>query len=75
MLNLPLIVHVRRWRRLRRMRKSLLALSPMHRDAFRMIRLEGMSVAQTAEQLGIDKDEAERLLYELVLALIGSQSR
>jgi DNA-directed RNA polymerase specialized sigma24 family protein len=75
MLRLPLIVRFRQWRRLRRMRKALLALSPMHREAFRMIRIESLSVAQTAERLGIDKAEAERLLYEVVLALIGVTGR
>lgn len=68
----PNILGLRRWRRLRRMRKSLVALSAMHRDVFRMIRLAGLSVAQTAEELGIDSAEAERLLYEVVLALVGA---
>ena len=66
------IIGLRRWRRLRRMRKSLLALSAMHRDVFRMIRLEGLSVAQTAEELGIDNAKAERLLYEVVLVLVSA---
>ena len=66
------ILGLRRWRRLRRMRKSLLALSPMHRDVFRMIRLEGLSIAQTAQELGVNSAEAERLLYEVVLALVGA---
>jgi len=68
----PDILGLRRWRRLRRMRKSLLALTAMHRDVFRMIRFDGLSIAQTAEELGIDNAEAERLLYEVVLVLVSA---
>lgn len=47
------------------MRKYLLALTAIHRDVFRMIRLEGLSVSQAAQELGIDSAESERLLYEV----------
>ena len=68
--RLTLVGRWRKHRRLARMRKAVLALSPPHQNVFRMIRLEGLSVEGTATQLGLDPQRVEELLTEVIIALV-----
>jgi DNA-directed RNA polymerase specialized sigma24 family protein len=64
---------VRRWRkhrRLARMRKAVLALSPLHQSVFRMIRFESLLVEEAARQLDLDPQRVEELLTALIIALV-----
>ena len=64
---------VRRWRkhrRLARMRKAVLALSPLHQNVFRMIRFERLSVEEAARQLDLDPQRVEELLTAVIIALV-----
>lgn len=73
--QLPLL---KRWtmrRRLVRMRKALLALSPLHQSVFHMIRFEGMSVHQAAQQLRLPSRGVEKLLTEVIIALAEAARR
>lgn len=67
--KLPLVKAWIRQRRLARMRKALLALSPLHQNVFRMIRLEGLSVEIAARNLHLPSRQVERLLTEVIVAL------
>ena len=67
--RLPQVRRSRRQRRLARMRKALFALSPLHLSVFRMMRLEGLSVAQVARKLHLPPQRIEALLIEVIIAL------
>lgn len=67
--TLPLIQRWIRRRRLARMRKALLASSPLHQSVFRLIRHEGMSVEQAARHLHLPSRRVEKLLTEVIIML------
>lgn len=69
---------IQRWirrRRLARMRKALLALSPAHQSVFRMIRFEEMSIERAATHLHLPSQRVEKLLAEVIITLAEAARR
>lgn len=73
--QLPLLKPWITRRRLARMRKALLALSPLHQEVFRLVRFEGMSAGKAAQHLQLPSRRVQQLLTEVIIALADAARR